>query len=115
MKRWRLILECLLVVVLVTPFTHGEAAERSDASAWVKAITPNLDLKLNYSFEDSEDEKERHRFMFRWRAGADVSLHDYVTMGFGLASGGSNARSTNRTFSSKPIFIEYAYARFSYG
>ena len=89
-----------------------------DDPSWIKAIKPNLDLKLNYNFEDSEDEKDRHKFKFRWRAGADVSIHDYVTMGFGLASGGSNARSTNQffkdAFSSKNIFINYAFARFNY-
>ncbi len=109
-------LGCLLI--LMAPRSFGEEADKSGDSSWTKAVRPNLDLKLSYNYESSEDEKDRHRLKFRWRAGADVSLHDSVTMGFGLASSGANARSTSETFketfSSKSIAIDYAYARYSY-
>ncbi len=85
---------------------------------WIKNIKFSGDLRLRYQWEQrdatSENDPERNRFRFRWRLGAETKVLDNLSVGFGLASGGGDPRSTNQTFqdtfSKKPVTIDYAFA-----
>jgi len=87
---------------------------------WVKNIKFSGDLRLRYQWEHRDtttvDDPDRNRFRFRWRVGAETKVFDNLNVGFGLASGGGDPRSTNQTFqdtfSKKPLTIDYAFAAY---
>jgi hypothetical protein len=86
---------------------------------WIKNIKFSGDFRLRYQWEDREadDKLERNRGRFRLRLGAETKLADEVKVGFGLASGSGDPRSTNvsfeNTFEKKNIKIDYAFAEYS--
>jgi hypothetical protein len=67
-------------------------------------------------YEDTTGEAERHRGRFRYRLAVTATITDQLKTVFGLASGGSDPRSTNQTFedsfSHKPVQIDLAYAQY---
>jgi hypothetical protein len=81
------------------------------------------DLRIRYQTDDLDhlpaeppiavDERDRYRI--RWRLGVDTDVNERWTVGFGLASGGSDSRSTNQTltnaFATGDARLDYAYAR----
>lgn len=73
------------------------------------------DLRLRYQYEDREEEDSRERGRYRVRAGVESQIVDTVKVGFGLATGSGDPRSTNQTFtnsSEKPtVRFDYAFAR----
>lgn len=81
---------------------------------WVQTIKPKGDLRLRYQWQDKENSKDRHRARMRFRFGAEAKVLDDLKVGFQIASGGSDPRSTNQTFqdsfSSKGINLDLAYA-----
>ena len=85
---------------------------------WIKNIKFSGDLRLRYEYSQRDttpsDDEERNRGRFRLRVGADTTILKDVSVGFGLASGNGDPRSTNQTFDStfskKPINIDYAQA-----
>jgi hypothetical protein len=85
---------------------------------WIKNIKFSGDLRLRYEYIYTDttpnDDPERNRGRFRLRVGADTKIIDGVSVGFGLASGNGDPRSTNQTFDStfskKSINIDYAQA-----
>lgn len=92
--------------------------EEAKIPSWVQKIKLAGDLRLRYQYEDRDSAEEaRNRARFRWRLGADANVVDSFTVGFGLASGGDDPRSTNQTFqdtfSSKGIRIDYAYVKYA--
>lgn len=89
---------------------------------WVNRIHFKGDFRLRYQYqkEDKDDgtEFKRNRGRYRWRVGAvaDVTEDRKVQVGFGLASGSGDPRSTNQTFTNDfetpDCRIDYAYAQY---
>lgn len=84
---------------------------------WVEKMDLKGDLRLRYEYIDRDFSAKRDRGRFRWRLGVETEVADKVDVGFGLASGGDDPRSTNQslgdTFSSKNIVIDYGYAQYT--
>lgn len=81
---------------------------------WVQNVKFKGDLRLRYQWQDKEGSTDRHRGRVRFRFGAETKVLDTLKVGFRLASGGTDPRSTNQTFqdsfSSKGINLDQAYA-----
>jgi hypothetical protein len=94
----------------------GKGMELPD---WVKNTKFKGDLRLRYEARDRDDDARgtQGRGRFRLRAGADTTVADGVTAGFGLASGIGDQRSANQTvtnvFTRKSIWVDYAYAKYA--
>jgi hypothetical protein len=86
---------------------------------WVKNTKLKGDLRLRYEASDRGEDGRgtMGRGRFRLRAGAESTINDKVTAGFGLASGTGDERSANQTlsnaFTRKSVWIDYAYARYA--
>jgi len=86
---------------------------------WIKNIKFSGDLRLRYQWEErkDDDKEDRHRGRFRLRLGAETKLMDQVKVGFGLATGSGDPRSTNLTFENssekKGVRIDYAFAQYT--
>jgi Putative porin len=87
--------------------------------AWMKIFQLSGDLRLRYQYEEDEDETEtteRHRGRFRYRLNIDANILENLKVGFGIASGGDDPRSTNQSFqdsfSHKGIRIDLAFAEY---
>jgi len=89
---------------------------------WVNRIHFKGDFRLRYQYEDKKhddgEKTNRNRGRYRWRFGAvaDVTEDKKWQVGFGLASGSGDPRSTNQTFTNDfetpDARIDYAYAQF---
>lgn len=84
--------------------------------SWTQKLKIKQDLRLRYQTEVRDsDVKHRHRARVRYRLGVISNPFKDVEIGFGLATGSSDPRSTNQTlgdnFSSKGINVDYAYAQ----
>jgi len=89
---------------------------------WVNRINIKGDFRLRYQYKGSESSTgEKTNFnigRYRWRLGAvvDVTQDKKWQVGFGLASGSGDPRSTNQTFTNDfetpDARIDYAYAQF---
>ncbi|MFP4086164.1 MAG: putative porin [Desulfobacteraceae bacterium] len=100
-----------------------EAKNWAKVPDWVDRITFKGDFRLRYQYEDkkkSDGEKfTRNRGRYRWRFGAvaDVTEDKKWQVGFGLASGSGDPRSTNQTFQkdfeTPDARIDYAYAQYA--
>ena len=76
--------------------------------SWTQKLKIKQDLRLRYQTEVRDsDVKHRHRARVRYRLGVISNPFKDVEIGFGLATGSSDPRSTNQTlgdnFSSKGI------------
>jgi hypothetical protein len=87
--------------------------------AWVKILQFSGDLRLRYQYEEDEEgteETARHGGRFRYRLNIDANILENLTVGFGVASGGDDPRSTNLSFedsfSHKDIRIDLAFAEY---
>jgi polyhydroxyalkanoate synthesis regulator phasin len=86
--------------------------------AWVQNIDFNGDVRLRYQRHDTDNDANppRDRFRVRLRAGIESEIGKYWKAGFGLATGGTDPRSTNQTmdntFDTPDIRLDYAYAQF---
>jgi hypothetical protein len=84
--------------------------------AWLKIFQLSGDLRLRYQYEEETEETDRHRGRFRYRLSIDANILKNLKVGFGIASGGDDPRSTNQsfqdTFSSKDIRIDLAFAEY---
>lgn len=83
---------------------------------WVQKVKVKQDLRLRYQYSDKDPSSnpDRNRGRLRYRLGVEGNVADGVKVGAGLATGGSDLRSTNQTFddvfSTKGINLDYAYA-----
>jgi polyhydroxyalkanoate synthesis regulator phasin len=101
-----------------------EAASGKFASVpkWVNRIHFKGDFRLRYQYQDIKESDgtkfNRNRGRYRWRFGAiaDVTADRKWQVGFGLASGSGDPRSTNQTFGNSfetpDCRIDYAYAQY---
>jgi polyhydroxyalkanoate synthesis regulator phasin len=90
-----------------------------DIPEWVKNVKFKGDFRLRYQTEDRKDDNNdaRERGRLRLRLGAETKVIDDVKVGFGLASGSGDPRSTNQTFQDtfgkKDVKIDYAFAEYT--
>ncbi len=84
--------------------------------AWVRKMQLKGDLRLRYESTERDDTADRNRGRYRLRLGVVTQINDQIEVGFGLASGSSDPRSTNETmdnsFERGDIRLDYAYARY---
>jgi len=92
---------------------------------WASKIKLKGDIRLRYQYGDNSGRENaagnnisRDRGRVRYRLGIITTPMDDLEVGAGLASGGSDPRSTNQTFgdnfSSKGINLDYAYAQYQF-
>jgi hypothetical protein len=100
------------------------APSKPAAPSLMDRITLKGDFRFRYQTEELDSAAltslgvdERDRWRIRWRAGVAVDLTERWETGFGFASGGSNARSSNatlrRAFSRGDARLDYAYAKYT--
>ncbi|MDD3375350.1 MAG: putative porin [Candidatus Omnitrophica bacterium] len=89
---------------------------------WVQKMKLKGDLRVRYQYESKAADKgqakyNRSRGRYRFRLGVTTDVADQVEVGFGLATGGADPRSTNQTmgqeFETPDIRLDYAYAKYS--
>ena len=89
------------------------SAPPQTAASWADNIKLKGDFRYRHESFDIEDRTDRHRQRIRARAEMKATITDTVSVGFGLASGGSDPISTNQTLddgaSSKGVVIDLAY------
>lgn len=97
-----------------------EATKSFEIPDWVANMKVKGDVRARYQTEDTENDKnnsDRNRERIRLRLGVETAVNDQWKVGFGLASGSNDPRSTNQTlednFSHKSINIDYAYAQYT--
>lgn len=87
-----------------------------DLPEWVRKTQLTGDFRLRYQFTDRDRSAERHRGRYRLRLGLVSEINDQVTVGIGLATGGTDPRSTNQTmtnsFESPDFRLDYAYVAY---
>jgi len=91
--------------------------EVSTLPTWLQKMNIKGDLRLRNQWEKMETDtlaRMRQRIRFRLNGEADVS-HS-VKVAYGLATGGTDPRSTNQTlensFETKSIMLDYAYVQY---
>ena len=98
----------------------GEDAKIMLAEAlpsWIRNTKFKGDFRLRYQSSDRDSgSNERNRGRYRLRIGFVTAINDKVDVGFGLATGSANPRSTNEdmgnSFDSPDIRLDYAYASY---
>jgi hypothetical protein len=94
----------------------GAMPAQAQLPAWVKILQFSGDFRLRYQYEDETEVAARHRGRFRFRLAMDANILENLRVGFGIASGGDDPRSTNQNFedafSSKSIRIDLAFAEY---
>ncbi|MCK5083156.1 MAG: putative porin [Candidatus Omnitrophica bacterium] len=97
-----------------------ELAEQKSyaAPSWTQKIKLKGDFRLRYQYERrNADSEGRTRGRYRFRLGGIGEVTDQFKVGFGLATGGSDPKSTNQTFNNDggqsfvtpDIRLDYAY------
>ena len=87
--------------------------------SWVQNTKLKGDLRLRHQWDDKDKDSVsgRHRIRARARIGVESKVNEKVQVGIGLASGSTDARSTNQTFqdsfSTKTIMLDYFYAQYA--
>jgi len=87
-----------------------------DLPGWVEKTKLKGDLRLRYQLTDKDGKQDRHRGRYRLRVGVVSQVTDKVDVGFGLATGSDDPRSTNQTmengFDTPDIRLDYAYVSY---
>jgi hypothetical protein len=85
--------------------------------AWIENMKLKGDLRLRYQWDKQKDTAERHRGRIRYRLGLETRINQWLKVAAGLASGGTDPKSTNQTFentfTTKGINLDYAYLQYS--
>jgi len=92
--------------------------------SWIQKMSFKGDLRLRYQSEEKDTTvgamtttAKRERSRMRFRLGSEAKVTKGFKVNFGLASGGTDPRSTNQTyqdnFSTKGINLDYAYGTYS--
>jgi len=97
---------------------------KANDSGWWDRMSLQGDMRVRRQIEDLDnlpavgglDIDQQDRWRIRWRAGMTADVNEQWQVGFGLASGGADGRSTNETlrgaFSTGDARLDYAYARY---
>lgn len=98
----------------------AEAGKGStDLPAWIKNTNLKGDVRVRYQSQDKDNDGQvsRDRARIRARLGIVANPNEKWEAGIGLATGGSDPRSTNQTlentFQTPDIRLDYAYAKYS--
>ncbi len=82
--------------------------------SWVQGMKVGGDLRLRYQWEEKTGSEDRNRGRYRFRLGMEGKVNDKLKAAAGLATGGTDPRSTNQTmhnsFETPDIRLDYAYA-----
>ena len=111
------------VIVVEDLAAATSASAKPAGGSLMDRINLKGDFRFRYQAEDLDgatgsalDIDEQDRWRIRWRAGVEVDLSERWETGFGFASGGTSARSSNQTlrraFSRGDARLDYAYARY---
>ena len=115
----------LTLALCVVPYINGSntAAASDEIPSWVTKTKVKGDLRFRFQTEDRASELDdseqidRNRWRIRWRLGIESKPNDQWKVGFGLASGSDDPRSTNQTlqnfFDTPGAQLDYAYAKWS--
>ena len=101
-----------------------EEGLKQSLPAWVREMKLKGDFRLRYQYEKKKGSNtnagnttERDRARIRFRLGAETKVNDQTKVLFGLASGGTDPRSTNQTlensFELKDIRLDYVYGEYA--
>jgi len=89
----------------------------TDLPDWIRKTKFKGDFRLRYQLNDMHARPDRHRGRYRMRLGFVTEVIDKIHVGFGLATGGNNPRSTNQTmmdsFDTPDCRVDYAYASYT--
>jgi len=84
---------------------------------WVQKINLKGDFRLRYQSEKKDGSTSRDRFRYRFRLKSTAKVTEGFEAGFGLATGGTDPRSTNQTmqnsFETPDIRLDYAYGKWT--
>ncbi len=96
---------------------RGTSPIAKSLPSWIRTMKLKGDLRLRYQYEDKSSGEDRHRTRMRFRLGMESKVNDKVKVAAGLATGGSDPRSTNETldntFDTPDIRLDYAYATYT--
>jgi hypothetical protein len=97
--------------------------------SWVQTMKLKGDFRLRYQMDRSKDNSgartDRHRGRMRLRLGVDSKVNEKLMVGFGIATGISDASSSNKdrarstnqsfdnSFSKHPINLDYAFTKYT--
>ena len=101
-----------------------EEGLKQSLPSWVREMKLKGDFRLRYQYEKKKGSNtnagnttERDRARIRFRLGAETKVNDQTKVLFGLASGGTDPRSTNQTlensFELKDIRLDYVYGEYA--
>ncbi|MEK6567298.1 MAG: putative porin [Candidatus Omnitrophota bacterium] len=101
-----------------------EEGLKQSLPAWVREMKLKGDFRLRYQYEKKKGSNtnagnttERDRARIRFRLGAETKVNDQTKVLFGLATGGTDPRSTNQTlensFELKDIRLDYVYGEYA--
>jgi len=84
---------------------------------WVQNMKVKQDLRIRHQYERRTNDTEgRNRGRVRYRLGVETKVTDDIKAAAGLATGGTDPRSTNQTFQNTfdtpDIRLDYAYAEY---
>ena len=117
MKKTGVAVLCAFALCLFATFVSA-----SEIPEWVTNTKLKGDFRFRFQnednvFDDDDNEVDRNRFRLRWRFGVESQPNDQWVVGFGLASGGDDPRSTNETldnfFETPDARLDYAYTTFT--
>ncbi len=91
-------------------------ASVSTGGNWSDKVSVSGDVRLRYQNQTEDGRVSRDRGRYRYRLGVKGKVNDQFEVGGGIASGGTDPRSTNETFDdqfeTKNANIDYAYVQF---
>jgi polyhydroxyalkanoate synthesis regulator phasin len=99
--------------------TAGAVKEGFELPKWIKNTEVKGDVRIRYQSQDTDNDGRvsRDRGRIRARLGVVSKPNDKWEGAIGLATGGSDPRSTNQTlentFQTPDIRLDYAYAKYS--
>ena len=91
------------------------AAQTAAPSEWFDKIKLKGDIRYRHEGFNVEDSRERHRHRVRARTELQAKINDALSVGVGMATGGSDPVSTNQSLddgaSSKGLMLDLAYLK----
>jgi len=99
--------------------TEMNAGKSTTLPKWIQTMGLKGDFRFRNQWETMEDDTvSRMRQRIRFRLNGEAAVTQGFKVGFGLASGSSDARSTNQTleneFTTKAIMLDYAYGSYTF-
>jgi hypothetical protein len=95
---------------------EGKNFELPKELEWLKRLKFSGDLRVRYQLDKTEGSEQRHRGRYRFRFGVQAKITDDILLAAGLATGGSDPRSTNQTmqdtFATPDIRFDYGYGQY---